>query len=215
MEENKPSDQPIVPVGEYVPAERAIAYFYKDERTKEEYPVYEGLNRAWWMDGGVKLHLLLTAFRRGELVKEACETTAITYEQYKGFRFLHQWLPTLIRSYRHTIPNRLKNVILRAALGTPEELNAKGEVVKKAVPGNAKIALGAYRIFAVPEDDPDFAQENTPIPISPGGSVTTLIDQSFRDEEGNLIMSRKMAEHIKNHDNSRSNPPEPNGEPAK
>ncbi len=184
----------IAPIPESLPTEREVIYYYRDKHLGEVFPVLEARGHAWWMDAGVKLTELMSCFKRGNTVKQACYMIGITYEQYRDFRLLHHWLPQVIRTYKQLIPLRLKDIILEAAIGDE----------KKGKKPNAKMALGAIRVFPDVEDDPDFADQKTPIAIPEGGSVVTKIEQAFLDEEGNIVMSRQMKERIKY---------EPNGNP--
>lgn len=174
-------------VGESV---RPIAYFYKDSYLPESYPVYEARISAWWMDGGVKLHELLAHFKKRHTVKQACYFTGITEQQYKDFRDLHPWLTPSIRLYRTLVPMAISDIILEAALGNKE----------RGIPGNAKIALGAARLYPNIETDPDFADQDQMLVIPPGGSSLKATNEAILNSSGKIIASRSSLELLKHHD---------------
>lgn len=177
--------------GEIVP--RDVAYFYKDANLPEPYPVYDARATAWWMDGGVKLHELMAHFKKRHTVKQACYFTGITEDQYKHFRDLHRWFVPSIRIYKSLVPMAISDVILEAALGNKE----------RGIQPNAKIALGAARLYPNTETDADFADLDSPVPLSipPGGEKRTLIAEEIVNETGKVVMSRRAMELVKSHDN--------------
>jgi hypothetical protein len=164
-------------------AVRPVAYYYKDPHLGEEYPVYESLNTyAWWMDGGAKLNAFLSCFKRGTTIFQACYLSAITYAQYRSFRELHEWAPQVIRVYKQLIPLKLKDIILDAAIGNEAEGRKP----------NAKMALGAIKVFPDIETDPDFNMQKIEIPE--GGTLATYTQQALTDENGKVIMKKKTLE---------------------
>lgn len=173
-----------------LPEERVIAYFYKDKQLEAPLPVYDARAGTWWMDGGINLYRLMERFKMHDTVKQACYLTGISREQYLHFHRLHPWFIPLIRVYKSLPAIKLKEVILRAAIGDE----------KNGIEGNAKIALGAYRIFDDPEDEPELLGVQSPrVAIPEGGSVLTTVKQAFLNEEGKLVMSRQMAERVTKH----------------
>ncbi len=170
---------------EVVTTERAIAYFYKDSNLGEPFPVYEARAGTWWMDGGTNLHNLISRFKMHDTVKQACYITGISYDQYRQFKDIHPWFVPAIRVYRSLPAAKIKDIILEAAIGN----EAKG------IKPSAKIALGAYRIFDEPEDDPDFVvQKLSALPIPEGGSLASLIQEAYMDKDGNVLMKRSTAQ---------------------
>jgi hypothetical protein len=174
--------------------ERPIAYYYTDSYLGQPFPVYEGTEAAWWTDGGTKLQQLMGRFKMHDTVVQACYITGITEKQYKYFKGLHPWFVDAIRVYRTLPAAKIKDIILTAAIGDE----------KRGIKPNAKIALGAYRIFEEPETDPDFAPpvKGIQLPISAGGSVATLIQEAFMDAEGNVIAKRKTAQLLQDGDDN-------------
>lgn len=211
-----PEDITPTPDTKPEPPQRAVAYYYTDSRLEEKYPVLDTRESAWWMDGGTKLNLLLQRFRVHDTVKQACYLAGITEEQYKHFRSLHPWLVPLIRVYKTLPAIKLKEIILETALGGEKQCgkcSGRGKFkngndcpfcdatgMRKVEP-NAKVALGAYRIFEAVEDDEDFAPAMKGVPTIPlGGASKTIVAQEIIDSDGNVVMSRRAMELIENHD---------------
>lgn len=169
--------------------ERAVAYRYNDSSLKKTFPVYEGTEAAWWMDGGGKLDVLMSRFKMHDTVKVACYLAGLSKDQYLYFKSLHDWFIPLIRIYKCLPAAKIKDIVLEAAIGNPE----------KGIKPNAKIALGAYHIFEEPEDDIDFAPKPKGGLIPSGGSIVRTEHEAFLDSEGHIVMSRQMAERIENY----------------
>lgn len=174
-----------------VPEPRSIAYFYKDVNLPEPCPVYSADARAWWMDGGAKLGLFLVHIKKRHTVKQSLYYTGISYEQYRHFGDLHPWFIPTIRVYKSLVPMSISDVILEAALGNKE----------KGIQPNAKIALGAARLYPNTEDEPEFADLDAPaLPVPPGGSRITNTNEAVLDAEGKVVVTRRSLELLKHHE---------------
>lgn len=177
-----------------LPAERIrqVAYFYKDSNLPEACPVYAADVRAWWMDGGIKLQDFMAHIKKRHTVKQALYFTGISYEKYRHFGDLHPWFIPTIRVYKSLVPMAISDVILEAALGDS----------KRGIKPNAKIALGAARLYQNVEDEPEFADlDQSATPIPPGGEKRTMIAEEIVDEKGNVVMSHRALSLTKHHDN--------------
>lgn len=177
-----------------LPAERIqqVAYFYTDSNLPDRCPVYASRNTSWWMDSGVKLQAFMAHIKKRHTVKQSLFLTGISYQQYRDFGSLHPWFATTIRYYKSLVPMAISDVILEAALGD----------AKRGIKPNAKIALGAARLYQNIEDDPEFSDVGqSALAIPPGGEKRSMLAEEIVDEKGNVVMSHRALSLTKHHDN--------------
>lgn len=171
---------------------RQVAYFYSDPNITERHPVYATDSRAWWMDSGAKLGLFMSHIKKRHTIKQSLFFAGISYEQYRHFGDLHPWFIPTIRYYKSLVPMAISDVILEAALGDS----------KRGIKPNAKIALGAARLYQNIEDEPEFSDAGQPVlGIPVGGEKRSMLAEEIVDEKGNIVMSHRALSLTKHHDN--------------
>jgi hypothetical protein len=153
---------------------REVLAVINDSNIGEPFTLYKSDN-AWWTDI-TKVEKLMFCFKNDMLVEEACFSVGISYRQYYYFTQIH-----------------------------PEFCNVK-ELLSQALPAVAKLTLGVglqkdpqlalrYLQGAQPE-----TYRRSVMPEMPGGgSRERRTEEVFKDAEGNITMTRKMAEYIEQH----------------
>lgn len=68
---------------------------------------------AWWMDR-VKLNSLITSFKYGVNIKEACILAGISEDQYKYFKGLHPEFSSIVETCRKLPGLRARKAIIEA-----------------------------------------------------------------------------------------------------
>lgn len=155
---------------------RTVAYVVNDPVFGEPFEVYEGRVDAWWMDMK-KVTNLTKAFTNHMTVAQACVSAGISYKQYLYFNQVHPHFGAL--------KERLREVF---------------GVVAKVTVGQALKEDAALAFRFLQGTEPETYRKNAPMQVSPdGGSVMTLTEQSFMDDEGRVVMKRKTAEYLENH----------------
>lgn len=195
-----------------------VAYYYDDEALGVKYPVYKGLNNAFWIkDNGTQMLVLLNRFKIGDTIKQACYIAKVSYDQFRYFALVHPWVYPVIRTYKELVPHRLKAIILAAALGGQDMVctvcKGKGYIGKTKekeskciacqgkgmvkTPPNAAMALGAIHLptLADKEREPelmDGIEEASHLPRPhEGEAVISEEAKAFDDGNGQILVSRK------------------------
>lgn len=198
-----------------------VAYHFDDPLFGQKFAVMKGQANAFWMDDGTKLRQLLNRFKVGDTVSQACYTVGISYHQFHYFRLLHPWVYHVMRVYRDTISQRLKGVVLQAALGgqdvTCEVCHGKGFHGKTKMPEsqcvickgtglvktppNAKMALGALHIPTL-QDREDETEMMPPMTMKPEDNsqpevVASELVQAFSDGNGHITISKQTIARLR------------------
>lgn len=195
----EPVAVPVIEAYEFMnTSPRPVAYWYEDQRLGPyPLPVFEANIKAWWMDGGVKLEYFFNRFRMGDTVIEACSATKISYQQYRDFKLHHPWCITAIDVYRRLVGQKLKEIVVRAAIGDPEN----------GILPNPSFAIPAFRMVGVKEVEPEF--RDLPIanliPIPPGGTKVETISEDILDKDGMITVRRRTAQVTENHGTGETN----------
>lgn len=150
---------------------REVLAVINDANIGEPLTLYKSDN-AWWVDI-TKVEKLMFCFKNDMTVEEACFSIGISYRQYWYFNQVHPDFCNIKKQLLQALP-----AIAKLALG--KELATDGSLSLRYLQG---VQPERYRRSVLPE-------------LASGGSRESRSEEVWRDKEGNVTLTRKMADYI-------------------
>lgn len=165
----------------FPPEETELAYVINDPILGEPLEIRRPIMGAppWWLDM-TKVQRLIEAFKNNMNITEACISAGISYRQYRYFNATHP-------DFGMT-KDRCAEVFGAVAKGTlGQGLKTDASLAFRYLQGTQPETYAKRSIGTI----------GTP---GEGGGVMTLMEQSFFNDEGKVVLKRQTAELLQHHE---------------